>query len=205
MFRNSRKATGQVLPTASRPMFACIIDMSYLMWARAIDIRTLREAQIERGRIRIKPSKTSKTSGKVVDVTITPSIQAVIDSAREIKRKYGIISPYLFPTQQGTPYARSGLNSMWIRAKQRIGMTDDVVFKDIRALGATDAARAGKTASTFKTGWRAPSGTRSAQTAGQVPHHSSLRFGGVREIGRRIDPSARGERSRCRPCACAKL
>lgn len=144
MFSKPRKGTGQVLPTASGPMFACIIDMSYLLWARAIDIRTLKEAQIEGGRIRIKPSKTSKTSGKVVDITITPSIQAVIDTAREIKRKYGIISPYLFPTQKGLPYARSGLNSMWIRAKQRIGMEDDVVFKDIRALGATDAAKRGE-------------------------------------------------------------
>ncbi|SEN31218.1 Phage integrase family protein [Duganella sp. CF517] len=33
---------------------------------------------------------------------------------------------------------------MWIRAKQRIGMKDDVVFKDIRAPGATDAARRGE-------------------------------------------------------------
>jgi integrase len=125
-------------------MFACIIDMSYLLWARAIDIRTLKEDQIEGGRIRIKPSKTLKSSGKVVDITITPSIQAVIDAAREIKRKYGIVSPYLLPTQAGKPYEKSGLNSMWIRAKERIGMKDDVVFKDIKALGATDAARRGE-------------------------------------------------------------
>jgi integrase len=144
MFSKERKDTGKAIPTASGPMFACIIDMSYLLWARAIDIRTLKETQIDGGRIRIKPSKTSKTSGKVVDITITPSIQAVIDVAREIKRKYGIISPYLFPTQNGTPYTKSGLNSMWTRAKDRIDMKDDVVFKDIRALGATDAAKRGE-------------------------------------------------------------
>jgi integrase len=144
MSSKPRKDTGLVIPTASGPMFACIIDMSYLLWARAIDIRLLKEAQIESGRIRIKPSKTSKTSGKVVDITITPSIQAVIDAARDLKRQYGIISPYLFPSQKGTPYARSGLNSMWDRAKERIGMKDDVVFKDIRALAATDAARRGE-------------------------------------------------------------
>lgn len=144
MMSKPRKDTGLSIPTASGPMFACIIDMSYLLWARAIDIRTLKEAQIENGRIRIKPSKTSKTSGKVVDITITPSIQSVIDEARAIKRRYEIISPYLFPTQKGTPYAKSGLLSMWDRAKERIGMTDDVVFKDIRALGATDAARRGE-------------------------------------------------------------
>jgi integrase len=144
MASKPRKDTGLVIPTASGPMFACIIDMSYLLWARAIDIRTLKESQIENGRIRIKPSKTSKTSGKVVDITITPSIQGVINAAREIKKRHEIVSPYLFPTMKGTPYAKSGLLSMWDRAKERIGMTDDVVFKDIRALGATDAARRGE-------------------------------------------------------------
>jgi integrase len=144
MQSKARKDTGQSIPTASGPMFACIIDMSYLLWARAIDIRTLKEDQIEEGRIRIKPSKTVKTSGKVVDIMITPAIQRVIDGARAVKRKYGIVSPYLFPTQKGTPYARSGLISMWDRAKERIGMKDDVTFKDIRALGATDAARRGE-------------------------------------------------------------
>ncbi|MGX9696338.1 hypothetical protein ACWYXK_05055 [Janthinobacterium lividum] len=49
-------------------MFACTIDMSYLLWARSIDIRTLKESQIEDGWIRIKPSKTQKTSGKAVDI-----------------------------------------------------------------------------------------------------------------------------------------
>lgn len=144
MMSKERKDTGASLPTASGPMFACIIDMSYLLWARAIDIRTLKEAQIEHGRIRIKPSKTQKSSGKAVDITITRDIQEVIDRARALKLKYGLISPFLFPTQKGNAYARSSLGSMWDRAKERIGMTDDVVFKDLRALAATDAARRGE-------------------------------------------------------------
>lgn len=143
MMSKSRKDTGRNIPTASGPMFACIIDMSYLLWARAIDIRMLKESQIDQGRIRITPTKTQKTSGKTVDITITPAIQTVIDTARAVKNRYEIISPYLFPTRKGTPYSKSGLSSMWDRAKERIGMTDDVVFKDIRALGATDAARRG--------------------------------------------------------------
>lgn len=118
--------------------------MSYLLWARALDIRTLKESQIEDGRIRIKPSKTQKSSGKAVDITITPEIQEVIERARAIKRKYEIISPFLLPTQKGNAYARSSLQSMWDRAKDRIGMKDDVVFKDLRALAATDAARRGE-------------------------------------------------------------
>lgn len=149
MLSRKRKDTGKQIPNASGPMFACIIDMSYLLWARAVDIRTLKESQIDAGRIRIKPSKTEKTSGKTVDITITPAIQDVIDRAREIKKSYKIkgqplITPWLFPTRKGTPYTKTGLFSMWDRNRERADITEDVQFKDIRALGATDAARSGE-------------------------------------------------------------
>lgn len=101
----------------------------------------LKESQIEDGRIRIKPSKTQKTSGKAVDIVVTPEIGEVIARARGLKIKYGLISQFVFPTQKGGAYTRSGLNSIWDRAKERIGMKDDVVFRDIRALAATDATR----------------------------------------------------------------
>jgi integrase len=144
MHSKARKDTGKQLPTASGPMFACIIDMTYLAWQRGKDIRTLREDQITAAYIGFKPSKTEKTSGKSVNILITPQIQAVIDKARAIKKKYGIISPYLFPTQKGKPYTKSGLFSMWKRARERAGLEDvDIVFKDLRALGATDALKAG--------------------------------------------------------------
>lgn len=147
MVSKQSKKDGTQYKTASGPMFACIIDMTYLLWARAIDIRTLKESQItgEPGaqRIRLKPTKTQKTSGLMVDIDVTPEIDAVIVRAKAIKRKYEVISPYLFPTQEGTPYSKSGLYSMWARAKDRAGITGDVVFKDIRALAATDAAKRG--------------------------------------------------------------
>lgn len=50
----------------------------------------------------------------------------------------------LFPTQKGEPYTKSGLSSMWRRAKARAGITDDFTFKDIRALVATEAAKGGQ-------------------------------------------------------------
>ena len=146
-----RKDTKGVYDTQSGPMFACLIDMSYLVWQRAIDIRLLKESQIDDGRIRFRPSKTIKSSGKTVDITITPGIQAVIDAARAIKKDYGVISPYLFPTKKGRPYAKSGLFSMWDRARTRAGITEDVTFRDIRALGATDAAKAGAGMESIKT------------------------------------------------------
>lgn len=149
MTSKPRKDTGKQLPNASGPMFACIIDMTYLCWARAVDVRTLKESQIADGKIRFKPSKTVKSSGKAVDIVITPEIQAVIDRARKIKKEYKVhgqdlITPYLFPTQKGGAYTKSGLFSMWKRARQRAGITDDVQFRDLRALGATDAARTGE-------------------------------------------------------------
>ncbi len=137
--------------TQSGPMFACLIDMSYLCWQRAIDVRMLEETQIANGHIRFKPSKTLKSSGKVVDILVTPAIQSVIDAAREIKKTYKIESDYLLPTKQGKPYARSGLFSMWDRARERAGITDDITFRDIRALGATDAAKRGENMADIQT------------------------------------------------------
>lgn len=145
-----RKDTGKTRPTASGPMFACIIDMTYLCWARAVDVRTLKESQIEDGRIRLKPSKTLKSSAKALDIVITPEIQAVIDRARIIKKGYGVISPYLFPSRKGTEYKKGGLFSMWDRARDRLGIDKNsppderIQFRDLRALGPTDAARAGE-------------------------------------------------------------
>jgi site-specific recombinase XerD len=143
MHSKERKDTGKRLPNPSGEMFACIIDMTYLCWARAIDIRTLKETQIVDIWIKLKPSKTAKSSGKAVDIMITPAIQAVINRAREIKKRYKVISPYLFCKTKGGAYTKKGLNSMWVRARERAGITDDIQFKDLRALGATDAAKAG--------------------------------------------------------------
>ncbi|WP_181321446.1 tyrosine-type recombinase/integrase [Pandoraea apista] len=133
------------LPTESGPTFQCIVDMAYLCWQRGVDIRTLKETQIDdqANLIRFKPSKTAKTSGKVLDIAITPAIRAVIDRARAIKRTRKMISPYLFPTRDKTPYTKSGLNSAWVRARTRAKIVDDILFRDLRALGATDAAKAG--------------------------------------------------------------
>lgn len=163
------------LPTEPGPMFQCILDMPYLVWQRAIDVRTLLETQIMDTAIRFKPSKTAGTSGKVLDVEITPQIHAVIERAKAIKKKYQIISPYLFSTQKGGAYSKTGLHSMWRRAKERAGVTDGIQFKDLQALDATDAAKAGNAREEIQ--------TRLAHTTGKtteiyikvaIPEMSSL-------------------------------
>lgn len=131
--------------TQSGPMFQCLIDMAYLCWQRSIDIRVLKESQIDEPNklIRFAPSKTMKSSGKMVDIVMTPEIEEVLKRAQAQKKAYEIISPYVFPTRKGTPYTRSGLFSMWDRARERAKVADEIIFKDLRALGATDAAKRG--------------------------------------------------------------
>jgi integrase len=149
--------------------------MSYLVWQRALDVRMSLETQITDSAIRFKPSKTAGTGGKVLDVEITPQIRAVINRAKSIKKKYLITSPYLFPIQKGGAYSKTGLHSMWRRAKERGSVTDDVQFKDLRVLGATDAAKAEVDRSAIQ--------TRLAHTTGKtteiyikeaIPERSSL-------------------------------
>lgn len=141
--------------TRSGPMFECLVDISYLCWMRAIDTRTLQESQIEAGPgglvggyIRFKPSKTAKSSGLALSIQITPEIADVIERARAIKRRLSIVSGYVFPATAGKyagkPYTKSGLFSMWDRARERALIADGIQFKDLRALGATDAARQGE-------------------------------------------------------------
>ncbi|WP_256216318.1 hypothetical protein [Paraburkholderia caballeronis] len=43
----------------------------------------------------------------MLDVEITPQIRAVIERAKAIKKKYQIISPFLFPTQKGGAYSKT--------------------------------------------------------------------------------------------------
>lgn len=131
-------------PTSSGRVFCCLVDMSYLCWQRAIDIRTLKESQIDGDYIRFEPSKTLKSSGKKVDIFITPQIREVINRAQAIKKEKELVNPYLFPTRKKLPYTGQGLSSMWDRALERTNITDNIVFKDLRALGATDAAKAGE-------------------------------------------------------------
>lgn len=147
MHANARKDTGHIAGTLSGRTFACMIDMTYLAWQRGIEIRTMLDPK-DADTISIKPSKTTKTSGKAVEIKITPAIRAVITQAQKIKRENNVISAFLFPALSGKhaghPYTKSGLGSMWKRAKARAGLAGvDVQYKDIRAMGATEARRMG--------------------------------------------------------------
>lgn len=150
--------------TPNGRMLVCIIDMAYLCWQRAQDIRTLQESQIRPspsglvgGSVTFTPSKTSRTSGLVVEVTITPAIAAVIERARAEKRRRQVISSYVFAAtghdNAGRPYSAGSLVEMWERARERAvaqaakegrDFGPLIQFRDLRALGATDAASRGE-------------------------------------------------------------
>ncbi|TWI69013.1 phage integrase family protein [Pseudoduganella lurida] len=150
--------------TPNGPMFVCLVDMAYLCWQRAQDIRTLQESQIHPspaglvgGHVAFIPSKTKLTSGMAVDVTITPAIARVIERARAEKRRRQVVSSYLFPATTnknvGHPFLKGSLVEMWERARDRAVEKAKaegrefgplITFRDLRALGATDAAASGE-------------------------------------------------------------
>ncbi|TWI47716.1 hypothetical protein IP92_02777 [Pseudoduganella flava] len=92
-------------------MFVAIIDITYLLQARAIDMQTMRHGKFESGVIHLKPRKTAKSSA-AANIVITPTIRGY-DRGRAIKRSRGIISPHLFATTKGGAYSKTGLISMW--------------------------------------------------------------------------------------------
>lgn len=147
MHANAGKDTGHIADTLSGPIFACLIDMTYLAWQRGAEIRRMLDPK-DADTVIVKPSKTANSSGKSVEIKITPAMRAVITQAQKIKRENNVISAFLFPAlsgkHAGRPYSKSGLGSMWKRAKIRAGLAGvDIQYKDIRAMGATEARRMG--------------------------------------------------------------
>lgn len=139
------------------PMHQCYHDLSYLIYQRTTDIRRLRREQIRDGLIHFEPSKTARSSGKAVDVPITPAIQAVLDRAedlvKEIARKKKIISPYVIQTRQGAAFTPSGINSAYRRADEKLhGRATGLNPKALRPFAATMAKKAGATLEQLKDG-----------------------------------------------------
>jgi integrase len=110
----------------------------------ALTCRNVSSTCLTNSYITFKPTKTQKSSGKQVDIFITDDINDVLVRARNIKKQFGIISDYVFSKRDCTPYKKDGLRKMWDSAKARAGITEDITFRDIRSLGATDAAKAGE-------------------------------------------------------------
>jgi len=130
------------------PMHQCYHDLSYLLYQRTTDVRQLRRQQIRDGVIHFAPSKTLRSSGKEVDIPITPAIQEVLDRAaglsKEIAKDRGVISPFVIHTRQGASYTRSGIHSAYRRADEELhGKPIGLNPKALRPFAATMARKLG--------------------------------------------------------------
>jgi hypothetical protein len=138
-----RSDTGKSIPTASGPMFCCIIDMTYLCWQRAIDVRMLKESQIEDGRIRFTPKQNGqeqRQDRRHLHHCADPDGHRRGPRDQEEIRDH---QPLPVPDAEGQavhqerPVFDVGPRPRACR-HHRLGMV-----QDLRALGATDAAKAG--------------------------------------------------------------
>jgi integrase len=122
-------------------MLQTYMDLSFLLYQRATDVRLLRWSQVRDGVIHFEPTKTAKTSGAEVDIPITPEIAAVLEGARSLgKVKAGPGGDaFVVQTRDGGRYTRYGIRSALDRAAEKAGYT-------VRAPGAKRAPASGLTA-----------------------------------------------------------
>lgn len=128
------------------PMMQCYMDLSFLIYQRATDVRLLRWSQIRNGVIYFQPTKTRESSGVQLEVEITPEIQVVLDRARQLARVKPIRSgdAFVIQTKGGSAFTRSGIYSAFLRAGERVDLKG-INPKSLRPFAATQAKKAGYT------------------------------------------------------------
>lgn len=109
------------------------LELTYLTRQRPTEVRLLRESAILPDRIRFEPTKTVNSSGEYVEIIRSARINKILARLREIraervakknaKRKVVPFTndPFLLVTEDGEPFSKSGLNSMWKRARVKAG------------------------------------------------------------------------------------
>lgn len=118
------------------------LELVYLLSQRPTEPRLLRESWILPDRIRFEPTKTEHSSGEYVEIVRSPRINELLDRLRELRaerlkgRKVVPIDeqrdPYLFVNERGEPLTKTGVNSMWRRARDR-AVCPEVTTRDIRS------------------------------------------------------------------------
>jgi len=152
------------------PMQQCFHDLTFLVYQRSTEVRLLRRAQDLGGVIHFEPTKTRRSSGKEVDVPVTPAIRQVLDRAAAISKEWGVVCPFVIHTRQGTPYTQPALQSAYARADaalhegRRIGLKP----KSMRPYAATSAKKQGYTKEQIQVGL---AHTTIRTTEGYIQHH----------------------------------
>jgi hypothetical protein len=104
------------------PMQQCYHELSFLLYQRTTDVRTLQWSQVLNDVIRFAPSKVQGSTGAMVDIPLTPAIRKVLARAAEIKKQRAIDNSKIVPNEfvidnsDGEAYTRSGIYSAYLRA-----------------------------------------------------------------------------------------
>lgn len=153
------------------------LEFTYLSRQRPTEPRLLRESGILPDRIHFEPTKTAKSSGEYVDIVRSARLNRIIERLRAIRadrlkgRKVVPLDeqrdPYLFVTEDGTPFTTSGLNSVWRRARLRAGHPK-VTTKHIRPFALAQMEAAGHPVEKIR---EAAAHTTTEQTEGYLNQH----------------------------------
>jgi integrase len=106
------------------PMLQVYLDLSFLLYQRATDVRRLRWSQVRGKVIHFEPTKTAKSSGAEVDIPVTPEITAVLERARTLAK----VKPgpggdaFVIQSRSGSPYTHFGISSAIERAAIAVGL-----------------------------------------------------------------------------------
>jgi integrase len=134
--------TGKPYKNANGEMYRALFTLAYLTAQRLKDVRLLKWSDIEDTEIVIQPTKTRKSSGARIAITITPDIRAVLDEVRSIGKTK---SPtYVFHTLKGGVLSKEAVKSAWRRARERAGHPE-AWLRELRPKALSDAKRAGLT------------------------------------------------------------
>lgn len=151
------------------------LELTYLTRQRPTEIRLLRESAIKPDRIRFEPTKTEDSSAEFVEVIRSARIDRILDRLRALRadrqkgRKVVPIGgdPYLMVSEDGEPFTKSGLNSVWRRARAAAGV-GKVTTRDIRPYALSQMERDGATVEMIR---QAAAHTTTSQTDGYLNQH----------------------------------
>lgn len=160
------------------PMLQVYLDLSFLLYQRATDVRRLRWSQVRGKVIHFEPTKTAKSSGAEVDIPVTPEITAVLERARTLAK----VKPgpggdaFVIQSRSGSPYTHFGISSAIERAAIAVGLAkkegpaSGLTAKDLRPYATSKAKEQGYSLEELKIGLAHTSVTT---TEGYVQQHST--------------------------------
>ena len=135
------------------PMHQCYHDLSFLLYQRTTDVRTLPRAHVHDKYIHFEPSKTESSSGAEVDIKRTPEIDTVLERAAAISKEMNVVCRFVIHTSGGTAYTRSGIYGAYLRADKELhGEPIGLNPKALRPFAATSAKHQGFSAEEIQTG-----------------------------------------------------